>query len=199
MARTKKYPPATRRVVYHGRTMDAMTREFIKALEHRLGYLLTITQGCYSTAVAASGGTHSGGGVIDLAAAYADAKVRAIRELGGFGWRRLELWHGSVRIWPEHVHFGIRNHPALSPEARAQQADYDAHPGRNGLAGHAVDPDTYHPNPPVTFRYPPIESRGVEVDAALAALRRAKGGRARMGHILDAIRTLLLIRPNRKD
>lgn len=150
--RTKmQWPPAFEHVIYNGRLMDQKTKAFVQVAEKRLGYPLTILQGCYNPGgVSASAGTHDGGGVLDLAPWDVERKNRVVRSLGGFGWHRLP----SQGPWGEHYHFGIRDHGRLSPAAAAQQRDYDGKPPRNGLATHLVDM-TWHPSPPVDFTYPP--------------------------------------------
>jgi hypothetical protein len=124
----------------------------VQCCEKDLEYALTIEQGNYNPGgVAASGGTHDGGGVIDLAPFDWENKVRVVRKRGAFGWHRLPI----PGVWGEHIHFGIRNHGRLSPAAQRQQDDFDAKPPRNGLANHAVDTSGLHPDPPVSFSYLP--------------------------------------------
>jgi hypothetical protein len=145
-------PPPFQHVIYNGKLMDEKTKAFIQAMEARLGYPLTIVQGCYSTAVDASAGTHAGGGVVDLAKYDWQRKVRVARALGAFAWHRPYNWDGRGGM--EHIHLGIRDHGNLSPAAAAQQVQYDAHPPTNGLANRGLD-ETWHPQPPVVFHYPP--------------------------------------------
>jgi hypothetical protein len=140
-------------VVFRGRLMDKKTASFLMAMEEDLGYQLTVVQGCYNVGgVGASAGTHDLGGVVDLAAWDSVKKVLVARKLGAFAWYRSML----PGVWAEHIHLGIRNHGNLAEAAQHQQQDYDAKPPRNGLANHAIDP-TWHPDPPVTFIYPPKE------------------------------------------
>lgn len=160
-------------VTFRNRLMDRKTQAFLEAMEAELDYQLTVVQGCYNPGgVAASGGTHDGGGVVDLAAWDAERKVHVARKLGGFAWHRLDL----PGVWGEHVHLGIRDHGRLSAAAKAQQVDYDATPPRNGLAGHAGDP-TWHPKPPVTFVYPvkekPVAPKPTRVTKARDAIAEA--------------------------
>lgn len=146
---------AFEKVTFRGRLMDRKTQAFVEAMEERLGYELTIVQGSYNAGgVSASAGTHDGGGVLDLASWDAANKVRVARALGAFAWLRPDL----PGVWGEHIHLGIRNHGRLAQAAQDQQRDYDAKPPRNGLANHAVD-DTWHPSPPVEFKYP-VKPRG---------------------------------------
>lgn len=137
------------RVTFRGRLMDKKTEAFLRAMEARLGYELTVVQGSYTNSVGASAGTHSGGGVVDLAAWDHERKVQVAKRLGAFVWYRPAI----PGVWGSHIHLGIRDHGNLSPEAKRQQDDYDAHPPRNGISGHAED-RTWHPSPPVTFAYP---------------------------------------------
>jgi hypothetical protein len=104
------------------------------------------TQGSYSGGVAASGGTHDGGGAIDLAGQDSgmtqDDRV-AIRDAGRqVGWA---MWirDPSQSDWPWHLH-GIAVQPGgkgdrgcLSSGAHGQVVDY--YEGRNGLASGAAD------------------------------------------------------------
>lgn len=177
---------AFERVNFRGRTMDRKTQSFLEAMEQRLGYELTVVQGCYNAGgVAASAGTHDGGGVVDLVAWDAKRKVRVARELGAFAWYRPDL----PGVWGEHVHLGIRSHGRLSPAAKDQQAGFDADPARNGLANNAVD-RTWHPAPAVTFKYkssaeppPPPPTR---VARARDALAEAIHGLGEAAALLDA-------------
>lgn len=159
-------------VYFRGKKMDKKTASFLMEMEQELDYQLSLYQGCYSGGVGASAGTHDRGGVIDLVAWDHVRKVKVARQLGAFAWFRPML----PGVWPEHIHFGIRNHGNLAEAARRQQQDYDAKPPRNGLANHAVDP-TWHPSPPVTFIYPPpkepVVPEATQVTKARDALAEA--------------------------
>jgi hypothetical protein len=127
---------------YNGALMDQKTKVAVQLGEKRLGYSLTIEQGCYHPGVSQSAGTHDGGGVIDFAPFDFANKVRVFREMGWFIWHRLPI----PGVWGEHIHGGIRNHGKLSPSAARQQDDYDGTPPRDGLAQHSVDTTKPHPN-----------------------------------------------------
>jgi hypothetical protein len=62
-------PPADpfEKVTYNGALMDQKTKTAVQLGEKRLGYSLTILQGCYHPGVSQSAGTHDGGQVIDFA------------------------------------------------------------------------------------------------------------------------------------
>ena len=65
---------------YDGNRVDALTKAALEATAKRLGYDLTITQGSYNAGgVAASAGTHDGGGVVDRAAWDHARKVLELR------------------------------------------------------------------------------------------------------------------------
>lgn len=147
---TTALPPAPfLEVVYNGALMDNKTKTAVQLGEKRLGYSLTILQGCYNPGgVSQSAGTHDGGQVIDFAPFDFATKVKVFREMGWFIWHRAAI----PGVWGEHIHGGIRNGGTLSPSAKAQQVDYDGTPPRDGLAGHSLDP-TFHPDPPVGFDY----------------------------------------------
>jgi hypothetical protein len=182
---------AFEKVNYHGRLMDRKTMAFLQAMEQRLGYDLTIIQGSYNGGVVgASAGTHDGGGVVDLVAWDARRKVRVARELGAFAWFRPDL----PGVWGEHVHLGVRSHGKLSPAAKAQQADFDANPARNGLASNAID-RTWHPDPSVTYRYrasteppPPPPTRVARARDALTEAIHALGEAAALLDATDGSR-----------
>jgi phage-related protein len=88
-------------------------------------------QGSYSNAVAASGGTHSGGGAVDLGPAK-DAIVGAMRASGFAAWRRT-----PAEGFSPHIHGIAVGDPTVSAAAAAQVRDF--HRGLNGLAGGGKD------------------------------------------------------------
>lgn len=123
---------------HDGERVDWLTHVALLKVEEHLGYPLTITQGSYNAGgVSASAGTHDGGGVVDLAPYDHDRKVDALRRVGFAAWHRPELWRGSTRVWPAHVHAVLIGNARLAPAARDQVADYLA--GRNGLADNGPD------------------------------------------------------------
>lgn len=97
-----------------------------------------VTQGSYNRGgVAASAGTHDGGGVIDmrvlgLTAGERRALIRALRQAGFAAWVR----QPPAFSW--HIHAVAIGDPDLSRTARDQVAAYFR--GRDGLAGNRPDP-----------------------------------------------------------
>lgn len=119
--------------------MDRKTAAALLVAEHRLGYEMDVVQGPYNTSVGASGGTHAGGGVVDLSPYDYGRKVRVLRELGFAAWYRPAI----AGLWPAHVHAVMIGHQDLAPSAFRQTESYAR--GRNGLVGDAIDSDPYHP------------------------------------------------------
>lgn len=180
------------KTTYDGRVVDQITRAALEAVAERLDYAdgLTLLQGSYNEGgVSASGGTHDGGGVVDLAPYEWEKKVRALRAVGFAAWHRPYL----AGVWGEHIHAVLIGNEELSPAAKSQVADYYAH--RDGLAGHAAD-TSWHPSPVPVFKMPAPPTRGKNVDAALDLLRSAKDGPAvRVARIKQAIDNLRGIKP----
>lgn len=122
--------------------MDARTRAMVVAARVVCVAPLEITQGCYNNgAVAASAGTHDGGGAVDiraktLNAAQVGEAVNILRKVGFAAWHRLP----SEGNWPEHIHCIAVGCPDLSRGAKNQVTDYKA--GRNGLANNKADNGT---------------------------------------------------------
>lgn len=185
------------KTTHGGKVVDEITHQALLAVEKRLGYSpgsLTILQGSYNAGgVAASGGTHDGGGVVDLSAVNWQAKVHALRAVGFAAWYRPELWQNGVRVWGAHIHAVLIGNEKLSDAARAQVADY--YKGLDGLAGRRPD-NTWHPDPIPVFKMPPPPTRGAKVDQALDLLRSAKRGpEVRAAQIRQAIKNLRGIQP----
>lgn len=106
---------------------------------------LVITQGCYNAGgVAASAGTHDGGGAVDIRARdLSDAQIAEavlkLRHVGFAAWHRLP----SQGPWVEHIHCIAIGCPDLSSGAAYQVTAYKE--GLNGLANRGKDdgPRTY--------------------------------------------------------
>lgn len=119
---------------YDGRTVDWLTRAALTKTAERLGYDLTLMQGSYNGGgVAASGGTHDGGGTVDLDPYDQVRKVRELRRTGFAAWFR----PARSGVWGAHVHAVLIGNARLSPAAADQVAEYLA--GFDGLAGDGRD------------------------------------------------------------
>jgi hypothetical protein len=122
------------KTTHDGKTVDWHTKAALLLAEDRLGYELTITQGSYNAdKVAASAGTHAGGGVVDLAPADAANKVLVLRRIGFAAWHRTP----DQGDWPEHIHAVLIGNDKLSDAAQAQVSAYLNN--KNGLANNGHD------------------------------------------------------------
>jgi hypothetical protein len=153
------------RTTHDGKPVDWLTHAALLDVEKRLGYELTVVQGSFNAGgVAASAGTHDGGGAVDLSAWDHVNKVREMRRAGFAAWYRPTI----PGLWNEHIHAVLIGDRLLSAGAKAQVADYLA--GRNGLANHGADDG---PRDFVSHRYQ--WRRGTKrISRASALLERAR-------------------------
>lgn len=141
-----------------GVTVNQRTADMLN-MALQLGASFSATQGSFSTGVAASAGTHDGGGVVDLVPAN-NANVAALRAVGFAAWNRGAAW-GSPSFSP-HIHAVALGDPTVSPGAAAQVMSYLA--GGNGLAGNG--PDNFTGGIPSVDGVQAIGGGGREVDPA---------------------------------
>lgn len=141
------------KVTFRGHTFDARTIAMIRWAEKRAGFTFTIAQGSYNTGgVAASAGTHDGGGAVDFSVRSLDkaqvlALLRALKDAG------FAAWHRDARagVWGEHVHAIAIGCKDLAPIAARQVRSFDDK--RDGLASNGPD-NSYRPIPQVQFSLP---------------------------------------------
>ena len=107
-----------------------------------------ISQGCYSAgAVAASAGTHDGGGVLDLRD-FTPYRADADGLFTADGWIAFYRPYGILYVRsPAHWHIVLNGCPHLATAARSQLTEALA--GRNGLAGKGKDSG---PRPGITWQ-----------------------------------------------
>lgn len=128
------------RIDFEGFAIDARSRDMLVAAREICVAPLVITQGGYNKGgVAASAGTHDGGGALDiratnLTAAQRVEAVRCLRTVGFAAWLRLPT-EGN---WPYHIHCEAVGCPDASVGAKQQVVAYKNH--RNGLANNNPDP-----------------------------------------------------------
>jgi hypothetical protein len=122
-------------VLFGGRLVDPRTAEMLSEVEALTGDTLHIWQGSYS-AGAKSGGTHTGGGAVDVSPTKGswDALVAATRQVGFAAWHRT-----PEQGYDPHVHAIAVGCVDLSPEAAQQVAWYRQ--GLNGLWPGRQGPD----------------------------------------------------------
>jgi hypothetical protein len=135
------------RYTFRGEKLDRMTIAALMCAEKRLGYAMNIVQGSYNPGgVGASGGTHDGGGAVDLVWYDIRRKNRQLRKANFAGWPRRTL----PGEWERHWHGILIGNDKASREAKAQVVAYRN--GRNGLANNG--PDTWwRPKKIGPFRY----------------------------------------------
>lgn len=141
------------KVKFRGFTFDARTVQMIRWAERRAGFKFTIAQGAYNAGgVAASAGTHDGGGVADFSVKTLDkaqvlAMLRALKDAG------FAAWHRDARagVWGAHVHAVAIGCKDLAPIARRQVEAFDNN--KDGLASNGPD-RSYRPDPKVQFSLP---------------------------------------------
>lgn len=122
-------------VNFRGKRLNERTIQMLLAAERLLGGAqFTITQGSYSTSVAASGSTHAGGGAMDTNdAGVGPARAQAaLRSVGFAAWWRL----ASQGPWNPHMHSIAMGDPTASQAAKNQMAAYRR--GGDGL-GHGMN------------------------------------------------------------
>lgn len=124
-------PPGARKS-FRGVTLNSRTIGMLLNAERILGRIFHITQGSYSTRVAASGSTHAGGGAMDTNGPGGwNAAVSALRKAGFAAWHRTP----SQGPWGHHIHSIALGDSSASPAAKAQMASYRR--GGDGL-GHGM-------------------------------------------------------------
>ena len=141
------------KVQFRGVTLDQRTKSALLFAERhytdaapRKRSPWRLGQGSYSDG-SMSGGTHLGGGVVDIMFAGLNAKqrkatVRWLRKAGFAAWAREGAAWGTNN---DHCHAVLLGHRNLSPAAKQQTDAYRA--GRDGLAGNAPD-HTWRPRRP---------------------------------------------------
>lgn len=131
------------RTTVDGKTLNQRTADMLAEAEERSGIDLRVTQGSYNPGgVAASGGTHDGGGAVDIAtrdlsSSEREAAVTAMREVGFAAWDRT-----GVKNFDPHIHAVAISDTDLASaawKADANRQVYDYYTGKDGLADHGAD------------------------------------------------------------
>jgi hypothetical protein len=131
------------RTAYGSRTVNWRTRTMLERAAALHGKGFTLTQGSYNSGVAASAGTHDGGGVVDVSVSGMDSTGRynaamALRKAGFFAWIRT-----PAQGFAYHIHAVAIGDKEMSSGAKSQQVQ--GFQDRDGLARHGADtaPDPY--------------------------------------------------------
>jgi phage-related protein len=143
---------------YGGVTVNRRTAAMLSNATKIAKTALSMTQGSYSTSVGASGGTHAGGGAVDLGPAK-NGIVGALRASGFAAWLRTR----AEGPWAPHIHGIAVGDPTASSAAKSQVRDF--HRGLNGLAGGGKD----------TYKAPGGGTSGKSVSAAKATGKNMLG------------------------
>jgi hypothetical protein len=169
-------------ILRDGKKVDRFTDGALKRAEKIIGRKLAITQGSYNAGgVAASSGTHDGGGVVDLPAGGWLEVVPALRAVGFAAWHRQAI----PGLWPEHVHAVLIGHGRLAPVAFRQVQAYLAR--RDGLKSNLPDVDPGWIN---TARYTVQSWRGdVQREAIDVRVAKKRGKVARLREQIAAALT----------
>ena len=125
-------------VTIDGETVDNFTAAALQAASGEAGTDWHILQGSFSHDVAASGSTHSGGGVVDIAPTNGDweGAVTALRKIGFAAWIRNVPGHGYAGSG-EHIHAVLMDDEQMSDQAAIQVQSYLNND--NGLEGSTPD------------------------------------------------------------
>jgi hypothetical protein len=126
------------KVSIDGETVDNFTAAALEAAAKEAGTDWRIMQGSFSDDVAASGSTHTGGGVVDIAPTDGDweGAVTALRKIGFAAWVRNVPGHGYAG-GEAHIHAVLMGDELLSDQAAIQVESYLNND--NGLKGSTPD------------------------------------------------------------
>lgn len=136
------------------------------------------TQGCFHLG-SLSANTHAGADIIDTTHFAEQRRLKAIKDMGGFGWIRDGRDSASFADPNWHIHWGIKNSRHMDPSAVRQKGSYLR--GNNGLIGDAVDRYEYRTDK--RFRYRKAYNNMMDeiegskqLDAAERILKNTKKG-----------------------
>lgn len=127
---------------WDGHTVDYMTAAALEAAKAEFGGDLHMMQGSHNDGgVAASGGTHDGGGVVDLSVPDGnwEGAVNALRKIGFAAWVRNVPGYGQAGSGA-HIHAVLIGNEQLSPQAQTQVNSYLNND--DGLVGSRPDDST---------------------------------------------------------
>ena len=127
--------------VRDGVTLNYRTLEMLTIVDRALSFPIVLTQGSYTSATPQSGGTHDGGGAMDIRAITLTSAQRKtveteLRRVGFAAWIR----DPSQGDWPWHIHAIAVGDKELSDAAKAQVVAYNNN--RNGLKNNGPDTGT---------------------------------------------------------
>jgi hypothetical protein len=130
------------RTTYGGKTVNQRTKVLLQRAAEIYGAGFTLTQGSYHTGVAASAGTHDGGGCVDInvnsmSTSQRAAAVQALRKAGFAAWLRT-----PAEGFAYHIHACAIGDRDMASIAKNQVQSYFN--GRSGLASNRAVTDALH-------------------------------------------------------
>jgi hypothetical protein len=136
-----------RGVKLNQRTIDMILRAEVYMEQMGMpAFQFSISQGSYSSSVAASAGTHDGGGAVDIRTSVVnnekkkvDTMIVALRKAGFAAWSRGRVADSFENN--KHIHAIAIGDKEASSGAKNQVDSFKR--GRNGLKGDGADPDAY--------------------------------------------------------
>ncbi len=136
--KTAAPPSDYHRGVFRGARINVRTKVLLQRAElYKGGARFKLTQGSYNKGVAASAGTHDGGGALDVSVrgksqAEINRMVKALRRAGFAAWQRT-----PADGFSPHIHAIAIGDREAAPLAKRQVQSYFA--GRSGLRGNGPD------------------------------------------------------------
>ena len=159
------------RCYWRGKKFDNRTVSAVKWAEARYISVaprkrrrFVIVQGSYNASVDVSGGTHDGGGSLDISTAGMNEKQKHavvwwMRKAGFACYLRRTLRRpNGTLVWGEHIHAVLLWHRTASPAAKDQMQSYLNH--RDALATNGPDP---YRRPKVQHRWSHRQGRPIRV------------------------------------
>lgn len=140
------------RTTYSGKTVNQRTKVMLQNAANKFGGPFALTQGSYNRGgVAASAGTHDGGGVVDISvsgmtAARRQVAVQELRKAGFAAWLRT-----PSQGFAYHIHACAIGDREMASGAKNQVQAYFN--GRDGLARNGVDTNPPRPWPAWANKY----------------------------------------------
>lgn len=139
------------RTTYGGKTVNQRTKVMLQAAAKEFGGPLVLTQGSYNKGVAASAGTHDGGGCVDISVDGMSSSrrvflVQCLRRAGFAAWLRT-----PSQGFAYHIHANAIGDREMAGVAKEQVQQYFN--GQNGLSGHGADTNPPRPWPSWANKY----------------------------------------------
>lgn len=186
------------RTTYQGKAINQGTKQILAAANKMLATShfggeqgpVTMLQGGYNKGgVAASAGTHDGGGAFDLTPYNWKNRIYVFRLLGAAQWHRTAI----KNVWVEHLHTVVCGDGTASAGAKAQVQEYYAN--GDGLAGSLKDPDWRPDVLPILFHLDgDLSKRYAKVDCHLYNEPTTKGKQTETVKVGDSFTPVAVVK-----